>query len=154
MHSLPVFPICRVNCQPDAWIIYCLPVLALLAMYSIAIVGFGILLKLALMLLAAGYAAYSFRHYTQQAECVLVSNAQGALFLSHNKTQQPLQQVLWRDWGFCIELQAMLQGKVIRKCWLSARLPLAQCRQLRLLIKAQNRHAANSLPSVVTNPVL
>jgi hypothetical protein len=154
MHSLARFPICRINCQPDALIVFGMPVLALLAIISISLSGFGMPLKLVLILSAAGYAMHSFQQYRKQAAYILESNAQGILFLSCDNAQHALEHIVWRDWGFLIEYQAQMQGKSVSKFWLSARLPTAQLRQLRLLIRLQNRGADNSLPTLITNPVL
>lgn len=148
------FPICRVNCRPDAVVLYSLPVLALLAFSCIAIAGFSLPLKIVLSVLAFGYAIISFQAYQKHASDVLESNKHGALFLVRSVVPQALEQVVWRDWGFLIELQASMQGKRLSKFWFCARLEYDQLRHLRLLMKAQNRKAGNCLPSIITNPVL
>jgi hypothetical protein len=154
MHSLPKYPICRISCRHDALVMYSLPVLAVLAICSIAISGLSMPLKIALMLVAVCYSAVSLQCYKKQAVYVLESNASGVLFFERDGMRHVLESASWRDWGFLIELQVIMQGKQVSKFWFCARLNPAKLRQLRLIIRAQNRKAVNSLPSIITNPVL
>jgi hypothetical protein len=154
MKLLASFPICRVSCQPDALVMYSLLVLAVLAICSIAISGLSMPLKIAMMLVAAGYAAVSLQRYKKQAVYVLESNASDVLFIELDGMRHALQSASWRDWGFLIELQASMQGNQLSKFWLCARLEHDQLRHLRLLMKAQNKKVGKCLPSIITNPVL
>ncbi len=154
MRSSCEFPICRVNWRPGAMVMYCVSVAASLAVCSVAVSGISLVLKAGLVLLAIGYAVISVQRYKSQAAVTLVSNGRGALFLTHDGARQALEQVAWRDWGFIIELQARMRGEKVIKFWLTARLNPMDSRQLRLLMRAQCRKAGNSLPSIITNPVL
>lgn len=154
MPSSASFPICHIDWRPDPYVIGAIPVLAVLSLYAIVMSGLSSGLQLAAVSAGVLYAAASFRIYATRPSLQLESGTSGALWIVRPGMRQHLADPVWRDWGYLIELSGRLNGNERAWFWLVARMDAAPLRQLRLLIKAQDKKAASTLPSIITNPVL
>jgi hypothetical protein len=154
MPSSALFPICRIDWRPDPYVKCAIPVLLVLSIYALVMSGLTSGLQAVLVLGAVLYAAVSFRRHVRQPAFRLESTAGGRLWVSEQGNRQLLGSPVWRDWGYLIELSGRLDGNRHVWFWLAACVDGAQLRQLRLLIKAQDKKAASTLPSIITNPVL
>jgi hypothetical protein len=154
MPSSALFPICRIDWRPDPYLLCAIPVLLVLSIYALVMSGLTSGLQAVLILGAVLYAAVSFRRYVRQPAFRLESTAGGRLWVSEQDNRHHLGSPVWRDWGYLIELSGRLDGNRRVWFWHAARMQSAQLRQLRLLMKAQDKKAASTLPSIITNPVL
>lgn len=154
MPSSASFPVFRIDWRPDPYVIGAVPVLAGLSMYGVIMSGLSSGLQMAAVSGAVLYAAVSLRTYAARSALALESEASGALLIAAQGNRQHLADPVWRDWGYLIELSGRLHGNRRTWFWLAARMHAAPLRQLRLLIRAQDKKAASTLPSIITNPVL
>lgn len=154
MQSLPAFPIYRINWQPNAFVLFALPMALMLSACCIAVSGFSLVVKAALMLLALIYATHAFLQYRKQPDCTLHFDGKIHSIRQIDGLPRPLMQVSWRDWGFLIELKAEMAGKQRTWFWLTAHAKPEYLRQLRLLLKAQHQIAADQPSRLIINPVL
>jgi hypothetical protein len=154
MPSSALFPICRIDWRPDPYVKCAIPVLLVLSIYALVMSGLASALQAVLILGTALYAVVSFRRHIRQPAFRLESTACGRLWVSERGNRQLLASPVWRDWGYLIELSGRLDGNRHVWFWHAARVQSAQLRQLRLLMKAQHKKAAATLPSIITNPVL
>ena len=154
MPSSVSFPICRIDWRPDPYVIGAIPVFAGLSIYGIIMSGLSSGLQLAAISGAVLYAAANLRIYARRPALMLESEASGALLITVQANRRQLANPVWRDWGYLIELSGRLDGNRHTWFWLAARMDAAPLRQLRLLIRAQDKKAASTLPSIITNPVL
>ncbi|MBP7917345.1 MAG: hypothetical protein KAZ45_02655 [Arenimonas sp.] len=111
-------------------------------------------LQLAAISGAVLYAAANLRIYARRPALVLESEASGTLLITVHDDRQHLADPVWRDWDYLIELSGRLDGNRHTCFWLAARMDAAPLRRLRLLIRAQGKKAASTLPSIIINPVL
>jgi len=135
-------------------VLVAIPLFAGLSIYGIVMSGLASGLQPAVVSGAVLYAAAGFRTYAKRPASVLESEASGTLLMAAQGDRQHLSGPVWRDWGYLIELSGRLDGNRHVWFWLAACVDGAQLRQLRLLIKAQDKKAASTLPSIITNPVL
>lgn len=154
MPSSASFPICRIDWRPDPYVMGAIPALTGLSIYGIIMSGLSSGLQLAAISGAVLYAAASFRIYARRPALLLESEASGALLITVQDNRRHLANPVWRDWGYLIELSGRLHGNRHTWFWLVALMDAASLRQLRLMITAQDKKAASTLPSIITNPVL
>jgi hypothetical protein len=154
MPSSASFPVFRIDWCPNPYVMGAIPVLAGLSIYGVVMSGLSSGLQPVIISGAVLYAAASLRRFATRPAMMLESEASGALLITVQGNRRHLADPVWRDWGYLIELSGRLNGNERTWFWLVARMDAAPLRQLRLLIRAQDKKAASALPSIITNPVL
>lgn len=111
-------------------------------------------IKCLLAIIASLYTARSIRQYYCQPKTQFFSNSQGLYCERQLGITEDLANRQWQDWGFIFVLNAQLNGKNSHWFWLSHQLSELEKRELRLMMRANQKKVAHQLPCITTNPVL
>jgi hypothetical protein len=147
-------PIFQFSWQPSKYVI-----IGVLFIYCIALgclywSNLPMLIKAILVVIVSLYTIVEVRKYTLQLKTLFFSDHLNVQCQQGLCNIMQLHNLQWQDWGFVIVLNARLNAKKIQWLWLMHQLSISEIRQLRLLIRAEQKKVATYLPPITTNPVL